>query len=197
YATLLKRQRTASAAYVRWTAAHSRAHEFAWYEGEQETLLTKVSNIAIEADSPIHSSIQKMMATMELNPYERELQYGYPYVVGQSNGKTFRAPLLTMPIAITPDGGKLMISATEDVLRFNSLPFRTDLDTGAQELALVRLIERTPELPLTWAALRDFCETVARELGVLVASRLDVGLDAAPAQPNSLMGLTIIDNAAC
>src|SRR5271157_4842824 len=197
YATLLKRQRTASAAYVRWTAAHSRAHEFAWYEGEQETLLTKVSNISIEADSPIHSSIQKMMATMELNPYERELQYGYPYVVGQSNGKMFRAPLLTMPIAITPDGGKLMISATEDVLRFNSLPFRTDLDTGAQELALARLIERTPDLPLTCVSLREFCETVARELGVLVAARLDGVLNAAPPQPNSQMGLTIIDNAAC
>src|SRR5271157_4411310 len=197
YATLLKRQRTASAAYVRWTAAHSRAHEFAWYEGEQETLLTKVSNIAIEADSPIHSSIQKMMATMELNPYERELQYGYPYVVGQSNGKTFRAPLLTMPIAITPDGGKLMISATEDVARFNSLPFRTDLDTGAQELALERLIEGTPELPLTAEALRGLCETVARELRVRDLARLDGGLHAAPTQPKSQMDRKIIDNAAC
>ena len=197
YAGLLKRQRTASASYVRWTAAHSRSHEFAWYEGSLEMLLTKGRDIVVSPDSPIYSSIQKMMATMELNPYERELQYGYPYVIGQSNGKAFRAPLLTILIAITPDGGKLVISPTEDVVRFNSLPFRTDIDTAAQELALARLIERTPELPLTFEALRGFCETVARELRVRVLARLDGSLNAAPSQPKSQMDLTIIDNAAC
>ena len=103
----------------------------------------KGGNILVAQDSPIYASIQKMMATMELNPYERELQYGYPYVIGQSDGKSFRAPLLTMPVAITPDGGKLIISATEDLVRFNSLPFRTDFDTGAQELAIARLIEQS------------------------------------------------------
>ena len=149
YAALLKRQRTASAAYVRWTPAHSRAHEFAWFEAGDELLLTRGGDIIIDHESPVHSSIQKMMATMELNPYERELQYGYPYVIGQSNGKSFRAPLLTIPVAITPDGGRLVIRATEDVVRFNSLPFRSDFDTGAQELAIARLIDRTPELPLT------------------------------------------------
>ena len=197
YATLLKRQRTASAAYVRWTAAHSRAHEFAWFEGGNETLLTKGGNVVIEQGSPVHSSIQKMMATMELNPYERELQYGYPYVIGQSNGKSFRAPLLTMPVAINPDGGKLVISATEDLVRFNSLPFRTDFDTGAQELAIARLIEQTPEIPLTCGSLREFCEAIARELDVRIAARLDGVLNAAPAQPQSQMQLTVVDNAAC
>jgi hypothetical protein len=68
YATLLKRQRTASAAYVRWTPAHSRAHEFAWFEAGYEALLTKGGDIVIDRESPVHSSIQKMMATMELNP---------------------------------------------------------------------------------------------------------------------------------
>src|SRR5208283_4945526 len=197
YATLLKRQRTASAAYVRWTAAHSRAHEFAWFEGGNETLLTKGGTVVIEQESPVHSSIQKMMATMELNPYERELQYGYPYVIGQSNGKSFRAPLLTMPVVINPDGGKLVISATEDLVRFNSLPFRTDFDTGAQELAIARLIEQTPELPLTCGSLREFCEAIARELGVRIEARLDGVLNAAPAQPQSQMQLTLVDNAAC
>jgi hypothetical protein len=33
YAFFLKHQRTASGAYVRWTSAHSRSHEFAWLEG--------------------------------------------------------------------------------------------------------------------------------------------------------------------
>jgi len=197
YATLLRRQRTASAAYVRWTAAHSRAHEFAWFEGGNETLLTKGGNVVIEKECPVHSSIQKMMATMELNPYERELQYGYPYVIGQSNGKSFRAPLLTMPVVINPDGGRLVISATEDLVRFNSLPFRSDFDTGAQELAIARLIEQTPEFPLTCGSLREFCEAIARELGVRIAARLDGVLNAAPAQPQSQMRLTLVDNAAC
>jgi len=197
YATLLKRQRTASAAYVRWTAAHSRAHEFAWLEAGYETLLTKGGSVVIERESPVHSSFQKMMATMELNPYERELQYGYPYVIGQLNGKGFRAPLLTMPVAITADGGKLVISAAEDLARFNSLPFRTDFDTGAQELAIARLIDQTPELPLACASLREFCEAIARELGVRIEARLDGALNTAPAQPKSQMQLTLVDNAAC
>jgi very-short-patch-repair endonuclease len=55
YATLLKRQRTASAAYVRWTTAHSRAHEFAWFEGGNETLLTKGGNVVVEQESLVHS----------------------------------------------------------------------------------------------------------------------------------------------
>ena len=197
YAALLKRQRTASAAYVRWTPAHSRAHEFAWSEAGDELLLTRGGDIIIDHESPVHTSIQKMMATMELNPYERELQYGYPYVIGQSNGKIFRAPLLTIPVAITPDGGRLVIRATEDVVRFNSLPFRSDFDTGAQELAIARLIDRTPELPLTCGSLREFCESIARELTVRIEARLDGVLNSAPAQPRSQMQLTIVDNAAC
>ena len=102
-----------------------------------------------------------------------------------------------MPIAITPDGGKLVIRATEDVVRFNSLPFRSDFDTSAQELAIARLIERTPELPLTCGSLREFCESIARELGVRIEARLDGTLNTAPAQPRSQMQLTVVDNAAC
>src|SRR5438046_1857705 len=100
YATLLKQQRTASSAYVRWTAAHSRAHEFAWLEPGPEYLLSGRGSLVIDSDSLIYSSVQKMMATIELNPYERELQYGYRYLIGQQDGVTFRAPLLTIAIAI-------------------------------------------------------------------------------------------------
>jgi hypothetical protein len=102
-----------------------------------------------------------------------------------------------MPIAITPDGGKLVIRATEDVVRFNSLPFRSDFDTGARELAIARLIERTPELPLTCGSLQEFCESIARELAVRIEARLDGALNTAPAQPRSQMQLTVVDNAAC
>ena len=83
------------------------------------------------------------------------------------------------------------------LVRFNSLPFRTDFDTGTQELAIARLIDQTPELPLTYGALREFCEAIARELNVRIQACLDGALNSAPAQPKSQMQLTIIDNAAC
>ena len=60
--------------------------------------------LLITSDSRVHPNIQKMMATMELNPYERELQYGYPYVIGKLGGTTFRAPLLTVPVGISHRG---------------------------------------------------------------------------------------------
>ena len=197
YAALLKRQRTASAAYVRWIPSHSRAHEFAWLESGREQLLTGSGRVVIDAESTIQKSVQQMSATMELNPYERELQYGYPYVIGQSNGIVIRAPLLTVPISITADGGKLVLTPAEDVIRFNSLPFRTEFDTSARELALAKLINETPELPLTSESLRKFCETVSRELELQLAARLDGRLNAPPAQPKSQTQLTIVDNAAC
>lgn len=149
YAALLKRQRTASSAYVRWIAPHSRAHEFAWLAPGRESLLLGTGKLEIGPTSPIYSPIQKMKATIELNPYERELQYGYPYVVGHAEGVAFRAPLLTIPIEISAEGPSLLVSLAEDSLRFNSLPFRTEMETGAREQALTRLIESCPELPLT------------------------------------------------
>jgi very-short-patch-repair endonuclease len=138
-----------------------------------------------------------MMATIELNPYERELQYGYPYILGYIDGKPVRAPLFTMPITISAEGAKLIVKPSEDAIRFNSLPFRSDFDSAAHELALSRLIEQTPSLPLTTSLLRTFCDTLNRELSVLIGARLDGFLDAAPAQPRTAMQLTVVDNAAC
>ena len=43
-----------------------------------------------------------MNTTSTLNPYEREVLYGYPFVVGRKDGKGIRGPLLTIPAAITP-----------------------------------------------------------------------------------------------
>ncbi len=154
-------------------------------------------NVVITPSSPIYRSVQKMMATIELNPYERELRYGYPYVIGQISGKTIRSPLLSIAIAITTDRDRLVIETAEDVVRFNSLPFRTEVDTGAQELALARLIEQTPTLPLTSETLAAFCGNVTRELHLRVAAHLDALLKNAPVQPKSAMELTIVDNAAC
>lgn len=197
YAALLKQQRTTSTAYVRWSASHSRSHEFAWLEGGREAVLMNSENVVITPTSPIYEAVQKMMATIELNPYERELRYGYPYVIGQIDGKMIRAPLLSIAIAITTDRDKLIISAAEDLVRFNSLPFRTEGDTAAQELALARLIDQTPALPLTSESLHAFCGNVIRELRLRLAAQLNGTICDPPAQPKSTKELEIVDNAAC
>ena len=103
------------------------------------------------------------MSTLELNPYEREVQYGYPYIVGFADGRAVRAPLLTIPVTIASDGGKLIIRPADELVRFNSLPFRSEFDTAAREHALAKLIESTPDFPLTITNLRRFCESVERE----------------------------------
>src|SRR6202035_1305065 len=95
YAELIKRQRTASAAFVRWTSPHARAHEFCWIEDHAEVLMSSAKEIRIGPSDPIYGPLRKMMATLELNPYERELLYGYPYVVGyiEGNSLPFRSDL--------------------------------------------------------------------------------------------------------
>jgi len=197
YAMLLKTQRTASTAYVIWNKGHKRSHEFAWLETSRETILMDRSGLTIKPESPMHPAVQKMMATMELNPYERELLYGFPYIIGQSGGIKFRAPLLTIPISITANGGNLIINPSEDAPRFNTLPFRTESDTSARELAFARLMEQCPDLPLTSSSLKCFCEAVARELGVVIGGRLDGTLHGAPTEPKRQTPLTIVDHAAC
>jgi hypothetical protein len=193
YAALLKTQRTASSAYVRWTTANTRSHEFSWLEPGKETLLTGDGRTRIASDSGIHASVHKMMATLKLNPYERELQYGYPYVVGQANGIAYRAPLLTIPVSITPEGSNLCVSLTEDAPRFNSLPFRSEHDPGTREQSLARLIEQSLDLPLTATALRSFCDSVVRELHVVCNAALDGILASPPRMPTRATPLQILD----
>ncbi len=197
YATLIKRQRTASSAFVRWTSPHRRAHEFTWIDEEMEILMFAARDVRIDPSNSAHESVNKMMATIELNPYERELLYGYPYLVGQIDNIPIRAPLLTIPVTITADGGTLIIHPNEEIVRFNSLPFRSEFETSAQELALARLIESAPEFPLSSSTLRTFCESVARELKVAVSGRLDGTITSPPAHPRANMPLEIVDCAAC
>ena len=197
YASLLRRQRTASSAYVRWNDS-ARSHDFAWLPADDEIVMTKGANLLIESRSPIHSMVNKMMATLELNPYEREVLYGYPYIIGFIDGKAIRAPLFTVPITIASDGGRLIVSAASDGIRFNSLPYRTDNDTAAHEHALAKLIDLTPEFPLTKADLRHFCEGLERETGVCIKDvKLDGIIAGPPAQPRKAMALRVIDAAAC
>ncbi len=197
YSALIKRQRTASAAFVRWSSPHRRAHEFAWLDKGEEVLIRARREVRITSSSPIYDSINKMMATIELNPYERELQYGYPYLIGYLDGKAIRAPVLTIPISIFAQGGVLLIQPDEEVVRFNSLPFRSEFDSAAHELALSRLIDATPEYPVQEESLRGFCDSIVRETKVENRARLDGLIDPAPTQPRSGSFLAIVDNAAC
>src|SRR5205807_9122985 len=86
YAGLLRRQRTAVSAFVRWASPSRRTFDFAWLPPGKEVLLSEDRPISVEPSSPAYDAIRKMAATVELNPYEREIQYGYPYVVGFRDG---------------------------------------------------------------------------------------------------------------
>jgi very-short-patch-repair endonuclease/KaiC/GvpD/RAD55 family RecA-like ATPase len=198
YATLIRRQRTASAAFVRWSTPHSRAHEFTWLTPGTETLLSTGRDLTIAQSGAVYDSINKMMATISLNPYERELLYGYPYVIGRRDGLAIRAPLFTIPISISAIGGMLLIHPEEDVLRFNSLPFRSEFETAAQEAALARLIQSTPNFPLQLEDLRNFVGALNREMYTdSTDARLDGTLAERPTEPKGAMNLKVIDNAAC
>ncbi len=196
YATLVKRQRS-STAFVRWTAPRRRQHDFVWLDPGQETLFTSGRELAVKRTSPVYESINGMMSAIELNPYERELYYGYPCLYGFVDGVAIRAPIFAMPVSIIADGSSLIIAELEDVLRFNSLPFRTEHDSAAKDQALARLIDSTPALPLTLAALRVFCENLARDLGVQNDAQLDGSLLPPPAEPKTATPLRTIDAAAC
>ena len=106
YAQLLGRQRTASSPFVNWQDQTRRVHEFVWLGGtfDHEVLMLDGRAIRIPRDSSVFDSVQKMHATGELNPYEREILYGYPYVVGRLDGRPIRSPLLTIPVKISVDG---------------------------------------------------------------------------------------------
>jgi very-short-patch-repair endonuclease len=167
-------------------------------EEGRERLITSGSDIKVAAGSRIHDAINKMMATAQLNPYERELLYGYPYIVGQHEGTSIRAPLFTIPISITAEGGTLLIHPEEELLRFNSLPFHSEFETAAHEAALGRLISDTPEFPLQIDDLKRFVDSLSREMKTASTNaRLDGTLVSAPIQPRAATALTVVDNSAC
>lgn len=199
YADLMRRQRTSASAFVRWSAATRRAHEFTWLFSEREKLMLTGEPLAVSASDKAFDSIHKMMTTLELNPYERDAHYGYPYVVGMLGDKPVRAPLFTVVVEIESTGRGLTVAPKEDVLRFNSLAFRSDFDPAATEKALARMIAETPSFPLDEDSLRDFCARLGVELKDLklrVDERLSGRLETPPAQPRSGDNLRIVDNAA-
>lgn len=199
YADLLRRQRTAATPFARWSRATKREHEFVWLGPaiDDVPLLGKAKAFKVSPSDSLWEAVHKMYGTAMLNPYEREILFGYPYVVGRLESTTIRGPLLTMAVAITPVGNQLEVSIVDDVLRFNSLPFRTEGDTDAHNLALNRILEETPELPLDASSMRDFVAMLTRELPTVeVHATLDGSLGAVPTEPRSRQALRIIDQAA-
>lgn len=198
YAELLRRQRATSSGFVSWQDS-KRAHEFLWVgsSGEQETLMRNGSALRVKRDSSLFEGVQKMHATAELNPYEREVFYGYPYVIGRVAGRPVRGPLLTIPVNITVDGSGFQVVADDDVLRVNTLPFRGEEDTAAHQLALARLLEFTPEFPLGNGGAAEFGQHLSRELpDVALNATLDGRLVDPPTMPNSGSYLELIEQAA-
>jgi very-short-patch-repair endonuclease len=102
-----------------------------------------------------------------------------------------------MPIRIEGEGGELTIIADDEVVRFNSLPFRVERDTEARELAIRRVLESTPSLPLTTETLQRFMDIAIHNLGLdRRTARLDGSLSRPPSLPGHGDGLWLIDNAA-
>lgn len=199
YAELLRRQRTASSAFVRWSKRTSRAHEFVWLGGElaTEQLMHEGKRLHVERQSSVFDAVQRMHATARLNPYEREVLYGYPYVIGRANGRQVRGPLLTIPVRIEPQRSGFVVHPAEEIVRFNSLPFRAKEEAPVHEDAISRVIEATPPFPLRGSALAEFVEVVRRELPALrIEARLDAQLLPPPDEPQRGEFLSLIDQAA-
>ena len=81
---------------------------------------------------------------------------------GQDRKHYRRGPLLTLAVEIEAVGDHLEVRAADEVLRFNSLPFRTEGETDARNAALARVLEQTPALPLTNDSLRAFVGVLSR-----------------------------------
>src|SRR5437879_4278268 len=199
YADLLRRQGNAASHFVRWTQTTGRAPGFVWLSGalSQEILLFRGEPYRIRADQPLFSVLDKMRATVTLNPYERELLLGYPYVIGRRNGEPIRGPVLLMPVKLEGQGGEIEVHPADEMVRFNSLPFRTEKDTEARELAIRRVIDVTPSFPFGEAGLGAFIETFVHALRVERAgAKLDGTFGEPPAMPTRGEGLRLVDQAA-
>ena len=199
YAELLRRQRTAMTPFARWSKVTSRAHEFVWVGGAEkiEVLMAGRGPLVIRRDSPLFDSVRRMHATLALNPYEREVLYGYPFVIGRIEGHTIRGPLLTLAVRIEAEQDRFFIHAADEVVRFNALPFQNDSQTEAGTKGIDRVVEATPPFPVESDALRAFVTVVARELHCDDSgATLEGRLSNPPQEPRARLSATVIDQAA-
>ena len=85
----------------------------------------------------------------------------------------------------------------DETLRLNTLPFTVDTATDARELALRRLVERTPAFPLDAAGSLQLRNDLERELPALrISAALDGSLVQEPSVPNQGEFLEVVDQAA-
>jgi very-short-patch-repair endonuclease len=202
YADVLRRQGRTVTSFVRWSKVTGRAHEFAWLGGvlTRETLLRSGSPVRVTRDSPLFERVQKMHATATLNPYEREVFYGYPYLIGRRDGETIRAPLLTVPVRIEPHGAGFLVHGADDVVHVNALPLKAEGDVELHDQKIGRLIDATPGLPLDTRELGQFIEAVTREFSYVErgGAALDGLLVAPPAEPKGATNsaLQLLDQSA-
>jgi hypothetical protein len=147
YADLLRRQRTASTPFARWTHTTNREHEFVWLGGVQtrEQLMFGSKPLSVGQSDPLYQPLHKMYGTATLNPYEREILCGFPIVVGRIGSTSIRGPLLTLAVEIEPAGDHFQVRPADETLRFNSLPFRTEGETDARDAALGRTSRPGPD----------------------------------------------------
>ncbi|MBV9101906.1 MAG: topoisomerase DNA-binding C4 zinc finger domain-containing protein [Candidatus Dormibacteraeota bacterium] len=201
YADFLRRQRASSSALMTWPSGKARTSlDFAWLEGpafREERLMRSLETVRVGDGDALLRPLGRMNATVSLNPYERETLYGYPFVVGRIGERRIRAPLLLLPLRIVPKGRGFELEPADDHLEFNSLPFLSEAETDARDLAITRIVQSLPTCPLSYAALRGFIDVLQRELpDVRVEAKLDGRFGDPPEAPPAGQGLSIIDQGA-
>jgi len=144
-----------------------------------------------------------MHLTLTLNPYERELYYGFPYVVGRVAGskearaKTVRGPVLYLPVEIEPSGDSFRVSRGEDNAYLNPLIFQGQSDSQSSAPTIQRLIDAKPSIPVSSRAMKGFLDEVLREFpDISLDAQLDGSLGAVPTRPKQGSEMRVIDQAA-
>ena len=85
YADLLRRQQTAASPFAQWSRATRREHEFVWLGGflARVPLMGPDAAFSAAPGDELYDAVHKMYGTASLNPYEREVLLGFPYVIGR------------------------------------------------------------------------------------------------------------------
>lgn len=201
YGDVLRRQGRTTTPFVRGSQVTGRAHEFTWLGGveTQEVLLHGRGQLRVRRDNPLFDAVQKMHATATLNPYEREVLYGYPYLIGRREGETVRGPLLTLAVRIEVEGDGFQVHPADDVVRVNALPFKAVGDLEYHEQQIGRLVGATPAVPLDGNGLERLVEVLTREFRDVQRGEavLDGRLVSPPPEPKTApLGLWLVDQAA-
>ena len=78
--------------------------------------LQTVTKKILTANDNAFQSVRRMESVIKLNPYEKGLVYGYPYVVGRVDGISIRGPLFHVPVKVTVTKSSASIEVEEDTL---------------------------------------------------------------------------------